>query len=116
MAIDYSSAPFALYVSDTGNNRVLIWKDSVHFQNGDPADLVIGQPSLLTGRAERGFAKLEISQRYLAFRRRPASRSIRATERCMWRIIRITACSAFRGRWRNPAGSRRMRSSGSSIS
>jgi uncharacterized protein (TIGR03437 family) len=48
MAIDYSSAPFALYVSDTGNNRVLIWKDSVHFQNGDPADLVIGQPSLLT--------------------------------------------------------------------
>ena len=49
MAIDYSSAPFALYVSDTGNNRVLIWKDSVHFQNGDPADLVIGQPSLLTG-------------------------------------------------------------------
>jgi uncharacterized protein (TIGR03437 family) len=48
MAIDYSAAPFALYVSDTSNNRVLIWKDSVHFQNGDPADLVIGQPSLLT--------------------------------------------------------------------
>jgi uncharacterized protein (TIGR03437 family) len=49
MAIDYSSAPFALYISDAANNRVLIWKDSVHFQNGDPADLVIGQSSLLTG-------------------------------------------------------------------
>jgi len=39
MAIDYSSAPFALYVSDTGNNRVLGWRDSVRFRNGDPADL-----------------------------------------------------------------------------
>lgn len=48
MAIDYSAPPFALYVSDAANNRVLIWKDSVHFQTGDPADLVIGQPSLLT--------------------------------------------------------------------
>jgi sugar lactone lactonase YvrE len=54
MAIDYSAAPFALYVSDTANNRVLIWKDSVHFRNGDPADLVIGQPSLLTNGANLG--------------------------------------------------------------
>jgi uncharacterized protein (TIGR03437 family) len=46
IAIDYSQSPFALYVSDTANNRVLIWKDSVRFQNGDPADLVIGQPNL----------------------------------------------------------------------
>jgi uncharacterized protein (TIGR03437 family) len=51
MAIDYSSAPFALYVSDTANNRVLVWKDSVHFRNGDPADLVVGQPNLRTGVA-----------------------------------------------------------------
>ncbi|HTP33569.1 MAG TPA: hypothetical protein VMJ75_15425 [Candidatus Acidoferrales bacterium] len=51
MAIDYSSAPFALYIADTGNNRVLVWKDSVHFRNGDPADLVIGQPNLRTGVA-----------------------------------------------------------------
>jgi uncharacterized protein (TIGR03437 family) len=49
MAIDYSQSPFALYVSDTGNNRVLIWQDAAHFRNGDPADLVIGQPSLVTG-------------------------------------------------------------------
>jgi len=48
IVIDYSQAPFALYVSDTGNNRVLIWKDSVRLQSGDPADLVIGQPNLLT--------------------------------------------------------------------
>jgi uncharacterized protein (TIGR03437 family) len=51
MAIDYSSAPFALYVSDTGNNRILVWKDSVRFRNGDPADLVVGQPNLRTGVA-----------------------------------------------------------------
>ena len=51
MAIDYSQSPYALYVSDTGNNRVLVWNDSVHFQDGDPADLVIGQPSLYTAYA-----------------------------------------------------------------
>ena len=51
MAIDYSSAPFALYVSDTANHRVLVWKDSVRFRNGDPADLVIGQPNLRTAVA-----------------------------------------------------------------
>jgi uncharacterized protein (TIGR03437 family) len=51
IAIDYSSAPYALYVSDTGNNRVLVWRDSAHFRNGDPADLVIGQPNLRTGVA-----------------------------------------------------------------
>jgi len=49
MVIDYSSSPFALYVSDTGNNRVLGWRDSVRFRNGDPADFVIGQPNLRTG-------------------------------------------------------------------
>jgi uncharacterized protein (TIGR03437 family) len=50
-AIDYSQAPFALYVSDTGNNRVLVWRDSVRFQSGDPADLAIGQPNLRTAAA-----------------------------------------------------------------
>ncbi len=48
MAIDYSQAPYALYVSDIANHRVLIWKDSTTFQSGDPADLVIGQPDLYT--------------------------------------------------------------------
>jgi len=48
MAVDYSQSPYALYVSDTANNRILAWKDSVRFRNGDPADFVIGQPDLLT--------------------------------------------------------------------
>jgi uncharacterized protein (TIGR03437 family) len=48
MAIDYSSAPFALYISDPGNNRILVWKDSARFRTGDPADMVIGQPNLRT--------------------------------------------------------------------
>ena len=48
IAVDYSQAPYALYVSDTGNHRILVWKDAVRFRNGDPADLVIGQPDLQT--------------------------------------------------------------------
>jgi uncharacterized protein (TIGR03437 family) len=48
MAIDYSQTPYALYVSDARNHRVLVWRDSVHYLSGDPADLVIGQPDLVT--------------------------------------------------------------------
>lgn len=48
IAVDYSHTPLALYVSDTNNHRVLVWKDAAHFQTGDPADLVIGQPTLAT--------------------------------------------------------------------
>ena len=51
IAIDYSQAPYALYVSDTSNHRVLIWKDSAHFHSGQSADLVIGQPNMLTAAA-----------------------------------------------------------------
>ena len=51
MAIDYSSSPFVLYVSDTANHRILVWKDSVRFRSGDAADLVIGQPNLRTAAA-----------------------------------------------------------------
>ncbi len=51
VAVDYSQQPFALYISDTANNRVLGWKDAVRFRNGDPADLVIGQPDLRTAIA-----------------------------------------------------------------
>lgn len=63
VAIDYSQTPFALYVSDTGNNRVLVWKDSAHFQSGDPADLVIGQPNLLSAapNIDSGAAKTPTS-------------------------------------------------------
>jgi uncharacterized protein (TIGR03437 family) len=51
IAVDYSSSPFALYVSDTANHRVLVWRDAVRFRSGDPADLVIGQPNLRTAVA-----------------------------------------------------------------
>jgi uncharacterized protein (TIGR03437 family) len=51
VAIDYSKSPFALYASDTANNRVLVWKDAVNFRSGDSADLAIGQPNLRTGIA-----------------------------------------------------------------
>ena len=51
MAIDYSQSPFALYVSDTNNHRVLVWKDAVRFRSGDPAELVIGQPDFHTAIA-----------------------------------------------------------------
>lgn len=46
VAVDYSRPPFPVYVSDTGNHRVLAWKDSARFRNGDPADMAIGQPDL----------------------------------------------------------------------
>jgi uncharacterized protein (TIGR03437 family) len=49
VAIDYSQTPFALYVSDTSNDRVLVWKDVVSLRSGDAADLVVGQPDLRTG-------------------------------------------------------------------
>src|SRR5207247_10984220 len=48
IAIDYSHSPCALYVADSNNNRVLVWKDSARFRTGDPADVVIGQPALTT--------------------------------------------------------------------
>jgi uncharacterized protein (TIGR03437 family) len=43
VALDTSVTPARLYVSDTGNNRILAWKDAVAFTNGAKADLVIGQ-------------------------------------------------------------------------
>ena len=44
IAFDTSTSPPMVYVADTLNNRVLAWKDSTGFSNGQPADLVIGQP------------------------------------------------------------------------
>ena len=43
VAVDTSVTPPILYVADTGNNRVLAWKNASSFKNGDFADLVIGQ-------------------------------------------------------------------------
>ncbi|HTA44583.1 MAG TPA: hypothetical protein VK789_19180 [Bryobacteraceae bacterium] len=45
--LDYSATPPHLYVADTLNNRVLGFKDFTHMQNGQAADIVIGQPDLM---------------------------------------------------------------------
>ena len=44
VALDLTSG--VLYVADTGNHRVLAWRDGRSFQNGARADLVIGQRDL----------------------------------------------------------------------
>jgi uncharacterized protein (TIGR03437 family) len=46
LALDTSASPPILYVSDTGNNRVLAWKNATAFTNGQRADMVIGQPDM----------------------------------------------------------------------
>jgi uncharacterized protein (TIGR03437 family) len=43
MALDTSATPPILYVADTGNSRVMAWKNATAFANGKPADLIIGQ-------------------------------------------------------------------------
>ncbi|HYO81767.1 MAG TPA: hypothetical protein VES20_10220, partial [Bryobacteraceae bacterium] len=43
VAVDRTSNPPAIYVSDTGNNRVLGWRNLTALQNGAKADFVIGQ-------------------------------------------------------------------------
>ncbi len=48
LALDTSTNPPALYVSDTVNNRVLGFKNALSFTNGQTADLVLGQPDLAT--------------------------------------------------------------------
>ena len=44
-----------LFVSDTGNNRVLVWNE-LPTENGQPADLVIGQSTFSEHRFNRGGA------------------------------------------------------------
>jgi uncharacterized protein (TIGR03437 family) len=48
IAVDNTASPPTLYVSDTRNNRVLAWRNSAQFQNGAPADLVIGQRDMFS--------------------------------------------------------------------
>ncbi|MBV9506806.1 MAG: hypothetical protein JO323_17570 [Acidobacteriia bacterium] len=48
LALDTTASPPILYVADTGNNRVLAWKNGTSFTSGAPADLVIGQPDRYT--------------------------------------------------------------------
>lgn len=46
LALDTSSTPPILYVADTGNNRVLAWKNASAFTIATCADLVVGQRDL----------------------------------------------------------------------
>ena len=46
VAIDASVSPPIVYIADTGNNRVLAWQNAASFQNGQKADLVIGQQDM----------------------------------------------------------------------
>ncbi|HVV44931.1 MAG TPA: hypothetical protein VHC72_06985 [Bryobacteraceae bacterium] len=48
VAIDSTASPAALYVSDTGNNRILGFRNAAAFASGQKADLVIGQPDFAT--------------------------------------------------------------------
>ena len=51
VAIDRSVTPNRLYVVDTGNNRVLGYANESSLSNGDPAELVIGQPDSFSALA-----------------------------------------------------------------
>ena len=48
VALDNSVSPPRIYVSDYVNNRVLAWANAATFTSGQPANLAIGQPDLLT--------------------------------------------------------------------
>ena len=48
IAVDLSTNPPALYVSDTGNNRVLGFRSAAGYVTGQAADIVLGQPDLRT--------------------------------------------------------------------
>ena len=48
LALDTSASTPIVYVADTFNDRVLAWKNSAGFNNGDMADLVIGQKDLFS--------------------------------------------------------------------
>ncbi len=43
VAVDTTSSPAILYVADSGNNRILAWRNAVDGENAKQADLVIGQ-------------------------------------------------------------------------
>jgi uncharacterized protein (TIGR03437 family) len=42
-AVAVDTATNVIYVADTGNNRVLGWRNATSFRNGAPSDFVIGQ-------------------------------------------------------------------------
>ncbi len=51
VAVDATADPPILYVADTGNHRVLAWRDATVAEMARPADLVIGQRSFSASAA-----------------------------------------------------------------
>ncbi len=52
VAVDRSVTPNRLYVTDTGNHRVLAWRSIAALESGSSADLVIGQADFLSWQAQ----------------------------------------------------------------
>jgi len=52
IAVDTSASPPILYVADTGNNRIMAWKNATSFANGKPADLILGQKDVYSTNAK----------------------------------------------------------------
>jgi len=52
-----------LYVADTGNRRVLMWR-SIPARNGQPADLVIGQPDFVSRHENAGTGANAVGMRW----------------------------------------------------
>src|SRR5688572_1902962 len=48
VVVDRTSTPPALYVADTLNNRVLVWRNMTALTNGQKADMVLGQVDFQT--------------------------------------------------------------------
>ena len=61
LAIDSSLGRQRLYVADSGNNRVLGWLDGASFVNGDPADIMIGQPDANSIACNEGVAPADLN-------------------------------------------------------
>lgn len=55
VAVDTTQNPPVLYVADTGNNRVLGFRNALSFTNGQKADIVIGQTDFLSSAAQGPF-------------------------------------------------------------
>lgn len=52
-----------LFVADTGNRRVLIWQQ-FPTENGQPADLVLGQPDMISRNENNGSSPTAVSMRW----------------------------------------------------
>jgi sugar lactone lactonase YvrE len=61
VAMDASVTPNRLYVADSGNSRVLGYKNVATFVSGGAADLVIGQPDFLSGDCNQNNANASSS-------------------------------------------------------